>query len=244
VIEVHSLTKTYPARGDTVEALRGVTFECHRGEIFGLLGRNGAGKTTTLRILATVLSPTSGRASVMGHDVVAHGDRVRRSIGFLTGDTRLYDRLTAREALAYFGRLQGMADVAIAERIETLADRYQLRDTLDRRVGTFSTGQKQRVSLARAMMHDPPVLILDEPTAGLDILGVRDTLALVRELRDEGRIVVFSTHILSEVERVCDRVAIIDGGRLLACDTLAAVEGLGDGSLEDAFVQLVTGAGA
>ena len=240
MIEVHELSKTFPARGGPVHALRGVSFSCAPGEIFGLLGRNGAGKTTTLRILATVLAPTSGRATIMGHDVATEGDAVRRTIGFLTGDTRLYDRLTAREALEYFGRLQGMTEASIRTRISELGERYRLDAILDRRIGTFSTGQKQRISLARAMMHDPPVLILDEPTAGLDILGVRDTLHLIRGLRDEGRVVVFSTHILIEVERVCDRVAIIDGGRLLACDTLAGVRGT-DGDLETAFVQLVTG---
>lgn len=240
MIEVHDLTKTFNSRRHLVHALRGVSFSCAAGEIFGLLGRNGAGKTTTLRILATVLAPTSGQATLMGYDVATEGHGVRRSIGFLTGDTRLYDRLTAREALAYFGRLQGMRDGAISSRIDQLSTRYGLAQTLDRRIGTFSTGQKQRVSLARALIHDPPILILDEPTAGLDILGVRDTLALIGELRDEGRAVVFSTHILTEIDRVCDRVAILDEGRVLACDTLAALKATGD-DLEQTFVNLVTG---
>lgn len=241
MIEVHELTKTFRSRSARVEALSGISFACAAGEIFGLLGRNGAGKTTALRILATILAPSSGTARVLGHDVVTEGHEVRRSIGFLTGDTRLYDRLTTRETLGYFGRLQGMTDTAIAERVRALSRRYALDPTLDRRIGTLSTGQKQRVSLARAIVHDPPVLILDEPTAGLDILGVRDTLALIAELRDEGHAVVLSTHILTEIERVCDRVAILDEGRVLACDTLAGLEATGGGDLESTFVGLVTG---
>jgi sodium transport system ATP-binding protein len=241
MIEVRDLSKTFASRRHRVEALRGVSFTCRPGEVFGLLGRNGAGKTTTLRVLATVLAPTGGTASVMGHDVVTAADAVRRSIGFLTGDTRLYDRLSAREALEYFGRLQGMSEREIPTRVAELAERYQLGETLERKIGTFSTGQKQRVSLARAMMHDPPVLILDEPTAGLDILAVRETLGLITALKEEGRVVLFSTHILSEVERICDRVAIIDDGRLLACDTPAALMATDGGDLESVFVRLVTG---
>lgn len=240
MVEVTSLVKTYPGpRGRHVAALRGVSFTCAPGEVLGLLGRNGAGKTTTLRILATILSPTSGTARVMGHDVVADGAHVRRSLGFLTGDTRLYDRLSPEEALRYFGRLQGLDGDALRRRIADLSDRFDLGPLLGRRIGTLSTGQKQRVSLARALLHDPRVVVLDEPTTGLDILGARETLDLVGSLRDEGRTVLFSTHILSEVERLCDRVAVIEAGRLLACEPTRALAARHGGDLEEAFVSLV-----
>jgi sodium transport system ATP-binding protein len=218
-----------------------VSFTCRPGEIFGLLGRNGAGKTTTLRILATILTPTAGSARILGHDVLCDGEAVRRSVGFQTGDTRLYDRLTGREALQYFGRLQSMPDDVIEARIAALSDQFELTPFGHRRIGTLSNGQKQRVSLARALLHDPPALLLDEPTVGLDILAARETLELVRLLRDEGRIILFSTHILPEVERICDVVGILDDGKLLACDTVDAIRRLGDGNLENAFISLIQG---
>jgi sodium transport system ATP-binding protein len=240
MVEVDSLVKTYPGpRGRSVRALAGVSFVCHPGEVFGLLGRNGAGKTTALRVLATILTPTAGTARVMGHDVATDGARVRRQLGFLTGDTRLYDRLSPKEALRYFGRLQGIDGPAARRRIGELADRFDLNALLDRRIGTLSTGQKQRVSLARALLHDPAVVVLDEPTTGLDVLGARDTLDLVATLRDEGRTVIFSTHILSEVHRLCDRVAVVEGGRLLACEPTAMLAARHHGDLEEAFLSLV-----
>lgn len=240
MVEVTSLTKIYPgSRGRHVAALRGVSFTCAPGEVLGLLGRNGAGKTTTLRILATILTASSGTARVMGHDVAADGARVRRNLGFLTGDTRLYDRLSPEEALRYFGRLQGLDGDGLRRRIADLSDRFDLGSLLGRRIGTLSTGQKQRVSLARALLHDPRVVVLDEPTTGLDILGARETLDLVGSLRDEGRTVLFSTHILTEVERLCDRVAVIEAGRLLASEPTGSLAARHGGDLEEAFVSLV-----
>jgi len=242
MIEVQELIKDFPgSRGRSVRAVGGVSFTCRPGEIFGLLGRNGAGKTTTLRILATILSPTGGSARILGHDVTADGETVRKSVGFQTGDTRLYDRLSGREALHYFGALQAMPDDAITRRVATLTAQFELAAFIDRRIGTYSSGQKQRVSLARALLHDPPVLLLDEPTVGLDILAARETLELVSSLRDEGRTILFSTHILSEVERICDVVGVIDAGNLLACDRLDAIRRLADGNLENAFIDLIRG---
>lgn len=241
MIEVRNIAKEYSGRGGPVRALDGVTFACREGEVFGLLGRNGAGKTTCLRILATILSPTSGEARVMGHDVVRDGATVRRHLGFQTGETRLYDRLTGREALRYFGELHGMSAPRIGERIDELTERFDLDAIIDRRIGTLSTGQGQRLSLARTLLHDPSVLILDEPTSGLDILAARETLAHVRALRDEGRAVLFSTHNLSEVDRICDRVGILEGGRLLANESVSALRARFAGDLEDAFVTLVQG---
>jgi sodium transport system ATP-binding protein len=243
LVEVDRLTVVYRGRrGRRIEAVRDLTFTCTEGEIFGLLGRNGAGKTSTLRVLATIVPPTKGSVRVHGHDVVTDGERVRHAIGFQTGDTRLYERLTAREALLYFARLQGIDDATIERQIARLASRFDLEPLLDRRVGSLSSGQLQRVSLARALLHDPPVLILDEPTARLDILAARETLALISSLRDEGRLVILSTHVLGEAERVCDRIAILERGRLLACDRVADLAAPGDGDLESAFVALVAAA--
>jgi sodium transport system ATP-binding protein len=244
LIDVRSLRKTFHDRkkGD-VPAVRDVTFQCPPGKVFGLLGRNGAGKTTTLRMLATILSPTAGTATVGGFDIVEKPAEVRRRIGYLSGDTKLYDRLTGRELLQYFGSLAGMDAPAIADRIAALRDPFRLDDLLEKRVGRMSTGMKQRLSIARVVFHDPEILIFDEPTSGLDVLGAREVLRLVGELRGRGRTGVFSTHIMSEAERVCDENAIIEKGSLMAQGTL---ESLGAGrngkTLEDVFVDVVQGA--
>jgi sodium transport system ATP-binding protein len=244
LIEVQGLRKTFHDRkkGD-IPAVKDVSFTCYPGKVFGLLGRNGAGKTTTLRMLATILSPTSGTAKVAGFDIVEKPAEVRRRIGYLSGDTKLYDRLTGRELLTYFGTLAGMDPPAIPARIEALAGPFGLADLLDKRVGKMSTGMKQRLSIARVVVHDPEVLIFDEPTSGLDVFGAREVLALVLELKQKGRTVIFSTHIMTEAERICDEIAIIEKGSILRQGTLAAL-GVGDGSgsLEDVFIEAVKGA--
>jgi sodium transport system ATP-binding protein len=226
-------------KGEIV-AVRGISFTCSSGRVFGLLGRNGAGKTTTLRMLATILSPTSGTASVAGHDITRDPAGVRRQIGYLSGDTKLYDRLTGREILEYFGALAGMDPPAIAARIEQLREPFDLEEPLQKRVSAMSTGMKQRLSIARVVLHDPPVLIFDEPTSGLDVIGAREVLRLVQEFRTRGRTVIFSTHIMTEAERICDEVAIIEKGAILAQGTVAELRGrVGGASLEDAFVSVV-----
>ncbi len=243
MIEVQGLRKTFHDRkkGD-IPAVRDVSFTCHPGKVFGLLGRNGAGKTTTLRMLATILSPTSGTAKVAGFDIVEKPAEVRRRIGYLSGDTKLYDRLTGRELLTYFGTLAGMDPSAIPARIEALAGPFGLADLLDKRVGKMSTGMKQRLSIARVVVHDPEVLIFDEPTSGLDVFGAREVLALVLELKKKGRTVIFSTHIMTEAERICDEIAIIEKGSILRQGTLASLGvGNGSGSLEDVFIEAVKG---
>jgi sodium transport system ATP-binding protein len=241
LIQVQGLQKTFRdrKRGEIV-AVRGISFTCSSGRVFGLLGRNGAGKTTTLRMLATILSPTSGTASVAGHDITSDPAGVRRQIGYLSGDTKLYDRLTGREILEYFGALAGMAPPAIAARIEQLREPFGLDEPLQKRVSAMSTGMKQRLSIARVVLHDPPVLIFDEPTSGLDVIGAREVLRLVQEFRARGRTVIFSTHIMTEAERICDEVAIIEKGAILAQGTVAELRGrVGGASLEDAFVSVV-----
>jgi len=242
MVKATSLKKIFldGKRGDVV-AVDGLTFECHPGAIFGLLGRNGAGKTTTLRMLSTILVPTSGTATVDGFDVVESPEKVRERIGFLSGDTKLYDRLTGRETLVYFGRLAGIEKQALLQRIKELSRQSDLADVLDVRVGKMSTGMKQKISVARVIIHNPSVLILDEPTLGLDVVNARATFDLIRTWRDEGKTIIFSTHIMSEAERLCDELAIVEKGKLLASGSpreLVAQHGGGD--LEDVFVKLVS----
>ena len=241
MIEVQNLRKTfYDRKKGEIPAVRDISFTCSPGRVFGLLGRNGAGKTTTLRMLATILAPTAGTARVDGFDInERHGD-VRKRIGYLSGDTKLYDRLTGRELLEYFGELAGMSAPAIESRIAGLKEIFDLGEVLEKRVGKMSTGMKQRLSIARGVLHDPPVLIFDEPTSGLDVIGAREVLRIVQDLRGKGRTIIFSTHIMTEAERICDEIAIIEKGSILAQGTVAELRRTnGGGSLEDVFVKTV-----
>ena len=237
-VEVDGLVKVFQDEGrGRVVAVDDVSFVVDRGEIFGLLGPNGAGKTTTLRTLATVLGPTSGRASVMGYDVVEDPTEVRRSIGFLSTSTALYPRLTARETLEFFARINGYPEERLKARVDALVQRFGLGSYARARVDKLSTGMKQKVSIARAIVHDPPVLIFDEPTVGLDVLNAHELQEVIRELKGEGKTIVFSTHIMSEAEKLCDRIGIIQGGRILACNTLEGLrEATGLRYLEDIFI--------
>jgi sodium transport system ATP-binding protein len=223
--------------------VRGLDLDCHAGEIYGLLGPNGAGKTTTLRMLATILSPTSGTAVIDGVNVSEDPLEVRRRIGFLSASTGLYPRLTARETLEYFGRLHGMPADQLAARIDELLELFDIRSFEDGRCQGLSSGQRQRVSIARAVLHDPPVLILDEPTTGLDILASSDMIDFIESRREAGTCVLFSTHILSEAERLCNRIGVIHQGRMLAVGTLDELrERTGREWLEDVFKALVASA--
>lgn len=246
LVVVENLTKHYDDlhRGRVV-ALRGVSFAAHAGEVFGLLGPNGAGKTTTLRILSTLLKPSAGRALVNGFDCLTHPHEVRRSIGFMSVNTAVYDRMTAWEMVEYFGRLYGLPETTLQARMEQLFDRLKMWDIRDVLGAKMSTGMKQKVSVARALIHDPPVLIFDEPTAGLDVLVARALLATITELRDQGKCVIFSTHIMREAEKLCDRVAILYRGQILADGTLEELrERFGRHDLEELFFQLITQAEA
>jgi sodium transport system ATP-binding protein len=242
MIHVEHLTKTFEdlRRGEIV-AVDDVSFDTFGGEIFGLLGPNGAGKTTCLRILSTVLRPTAGRAVVAGHDVLAEPAAVRRDIGFVSMNTGMYDRMSAYEMVEYFGRLHGMPGEQLEERIEKIFDRLQMNDFRDRMGGKLSTGMKQKVSLARAIVHDPRVLIFDEPTTGLDVLVSRAVLDFIASCRRPDRCVIFSTHIMHEAQRLCDRICIIHRGRVLASATLAALQQrTGKTDLEDIFFDMVS----
>jgi len=244
-IDARDLRKSFhdPQRG-TVEAVRGVDLDCRPGEIYGLLGPNGAGKTTTLRMLATILAPTSGQAFIDGVEVGADPLEVRRRIGFLSSSTGLYPRLTARETLEYFGQLHGMDPATLKGKVDAVVEAFDIGPFQDGRCEGLSTGQRQRVSIARAVLHDPPVLILDEPTTGLDILASSDMIDFIESRRAAGTCVLFSTHILSEAERLCDRIGVIHAGRMLAVGTLDELrERTGAEWLEDVFKALVAEAG-
>lgn len=241
-VRVRQLRKSFfdQARGE-VHAVDGLDFECHKGEVFGLLGANGAGKTTTLRVLSTVIRPTSGSASVMGHDVLEEPEAVRKSLGFYSASTALYPRLTGRETLKFFARVNRYPESQVAARVDDLVERFGIGEYQDTRVEKLSSGMKQKVSMARTVAHDPPVLIFDEPTVGLDVMNALEMVRVVRELRDEGKTILFSSHIMSEVEKLCDRIGIIHRGRLLALGTLEHLrEQTGKHYLEDVFVDYVT----
>ncbi len=242
-VVVQGLTKYFydESRGE-VRAVQEVDFACRAGEIFGLLGANGAGKTTTLRMLATILAPTAGTASLLGHDVVREPEEARRHLGFYSSSTALYPRLTARETIEFFARINRYPAAQIAQRVGELIERFGIASYADVRVDRLSTGMKQKVSIARTVAHDPPVLIFDEPTVGLDVLNALELQERIREFRAQGKTIVFSTHIMSEAEKLCDRIAIIHDGRILACDTLDGLRrATGTHYLEDIFVCYVKG---
>ena len=241
MIEAQKLTKTFKdKKRGLIRAVDDVSFTCHPGRIYGLLGANGAGKTTTLRLLATLLQPSEGTALVAGHDIVAEPQQVRANVGFLAASTALYGRLTAREMITYFGRLNGMADTLIKERIAALSADLDMDEFLDRRCDKFSTGMKQKTSIARTLIHDPAVMIFDEPTLGLDVMTARAIVRFVRQCRDRGKTVIYSTHVMSEVEKLCDTIGIIHDGKLRAEGTLAGLRQThGEQDLEEIFVKIV-----
>jgi len=240
-ISVRELSKTFfdEGRGE-IRAVDAVSFECFEGEVFGLLGANGAGKTTTLRMLSTIIAPTSGAATVLGHDLAADPMGVRQNLGFYSASTALYPRLTSRETIRFFAEINHYPPERVDERVNYLIDRFGITKFADSRVDRLSSGMKQKVSIARTVAHDPRIVIFDEPTVGLDVLNALEVQESIRQLRTEGKTIIFSTHIMSEAEKLCDRIAIIHGGRVLACDTLAGLRNAtGQHYLEDIFVQYV-----
>jgi len=241
MIEARNLVKRFrDKKRGAICAVDRVSFSCRPGEIYGLLGANGAGKTTTLRMLATILLPTEGSAIVGGYDVAKEPHKVRSCLGFLSAATALYARLSAREMVEYFGRLHGLDEATLRTRMDQIFARLEMNDFRDRRCDKLSTGMKQKVSIARTLVHDPSVMIFDEPTAGLDVIASRTIARFIRECRDIGKTVIFSTHVMSDAEKLCDRIGIIHGGRLLAEGTLVDLRArFGIQDLEEIFVRVV-----
>ncbi|WP_313271344.1 ATP-binding cassette domain-containing protein [Stenotrophomonas sp.] len=243
MIVAERLRKTFPGKGKDktpVIAVDDVGFTAHDGQITGLLGPNGAGKTTTLRMLYTLMTPESGRVLVDGVDAAVDPNAVRRSLGVLPDARGVYKRLTARENIDYFGELHGMSSAAIVERTARLAKALQMEDFLDRATEGFSQGQRTKTAIARALIHDPRNVILDEPTNGLDVMTTRGLRGFLKELREEGRCVIFSSHIMQEVAALCDRIVIVAQGRVVAQGTPDELrEQAHESNLEDAFVKLI-----
>ena len=241
MIATHNLTKVFhdKKRGE-IRAVDSVSIECKPGRVYGLLGLNGAGKTTLMRLLSTILKPTSGSAKVAGYDIVDEPEKVKEKIGFLSSDTGLYHRLTAEETVRYFGRLNGMEQKALKERVDEMFDRFDMNEFRTRRVGKLSTGMKQKISIARTFINDPEVLILDEPTIGLDVVTSRSIIQSIKESKQADKCILFSTHVMWEAQKLCDDIAIIHKGKILEVGTLEqlrAKTGLDD--LDDIFVKIV-----
>jgi sodium transport system ATP-binding protein len=220
------------------KVLRGISFEANSGEIFGLLGPNGAGKTTTLRIICTLLAPDAGSVQVLGFDTGSAPEEVRRRVGVVTAEIGVYARLSARENITYFAELSGVLDGDLNRRVDAVIDRLDMSSFAKQRAETLSSGQKQKVAIARAIVHDPDILMFDEPTSNLDVLASREIRDFMVESRGRGKCVIFSTHVLHDAERLCDRVTILHQGTVVASGTTAEVRG-SHRDLEDAFLELV-----
>lgn len=253
MIEVNNLSKTFTLSrkqqkemggdftGKTVNAVSNISFECKPGRIFTLLGPNGAGKTTTLRIIATIMKPTGGSIKVAGFDVVKQDVEVRRRLGFLTGSTGLYDRLTPDELITYFGKLNGMDLSVLEKRKKELFERLDITSFAHRRIGKFSTGMKQKVSIARTMIHDPQVVVFDEPTSGLDVITAKNIIQLIRDCKSQQKTVIFSTHIMSEVNMLSDDLAIIHQGEMIYNNTFETFKAsMQEATLEDEFIRIAS----
>jgi len=241
MIEARGLSKRFQdkKRGE-IRAVDNVSFTCQPGKIYGLLGANGAGKTTTLRMLATILEPTDGTAVVCGYDVVEQPEMVRANVGFLSTATALYPRLTAQELVEYFGRLNGLDEATLKKRVDDIFNRLDMKGFRDRRCDKLSTGMKQKTSIARTLVHDPPVMIFDEPTTGLDVMTARTIITFISDCRDRGKAIIFSTHIMSEVERLCDHIGIIHDGKILADGTVPELRSkYSEHNLEEIIVRVV-----
>ena len=236
-VRVDRLEKTLGSN----KVLRGISFEAHSGEIFGLLGPNGAGKTTTLRIICTLLAPDAGSVDVLGFDTRTAPQEVRRRVGVVTAEIGVYPRLSARENISYFAELSGLLDGDLDRRVNAVLERLDMASFASQRAESLSSGQKQKVAIARAIVHDPPVLMFDEPTSNLDVLASREIRQFMVESKQRGKCVIFSTHVLHDAERLCDRVTIIHQGRVVADGATADVR-RGYQDLEDSFLTLIESA--
>jgi sodium transport system ATP-binding protein len=236
MIVVKDLYKSFTS----IQALQGVTFSARDGQITGLLGPNGAGKTTTLRVLYTVLKPDAGTASVDGHDVLTDAQAVRRQIGVLPDSHGLYPRLSARENIRYYGRLHGLKGNVLEQDIDDLVKLLDMQEFADRRTEGFSQGQRLKVAIARALIHQPQNILLDEPTNGLDVMSTRAMRTIIRRFRDQGKCVLFSSHVMQEIAALCDTIIVIAHGRVVADGSPEALkQSTGQANLEDAFVAAI-----
>lgn len=250
MISVKNLSKAFPLskqqkkqEGITkrfIKAVDGISFDCQPGRICSLLGPNGAGKTTTLRMIATILKPTNGSVSVAGHDAVEQASLVRKKIGFLTGSTGLYTRLTPNELVKYFADLYQVDSTTFKARKEMLFSLLNMHDFADKRIGRLSTGMRQKVSIVRTMIHDPEVVVFDEPTSGLDVITAENIINLIRKCKEEKKTVIFSSHIMSEVDLLCDDLIIIHKGRLCYRDTMDNFrQKMSSKSLTEEFIKFI-----
>lgn len=239
MLEIKNLSKSF----GNIKAVDDISFNVKKGEVFGLLGENGAGKTTTLRLLATMLKPTGGTAILGGHDLIREPEKVRGCIGIMFGgESGLYDRLTAAENISYFGELNNMDKSELSARIVYLTKVFGMEDYINKKAGKFSKGMKQKVAFARAIIHNPEIMLFDEPTSGLDVTAIREVHDFIEICRDEGKTVVFSSHSMNEVEKLCDRVAIIHKGRLMDVGTIEELTyKYNKSTLEEVFVELAGG---
>ena len=237
MLELKNLTKKF----GEITAVNDVSFSVGRGEVFGLLGENGAGKTTALRLLATMLKPTSGTAVMGDFDLIRDPEKVRGSIGILFGgESGLYDRLTAAENIAYFGELNNMGKSTLSERIKYLTEVFDMDEYINRKAGKFSKGMKQKVAFARAIVHNPEIMLFDEPTSGLDVSAIRNVHEFICKCRAEGKTIILSSHTMSEVEKLCDRIGIIHKGTLVDTGTISdLIEKYNGNTLEDVFMGLI-----
>ena len=233
-VAVERLEKTLGSN----KVLRGISFDAQAGQIFGLLGPNGAGKTTTLRIICTLLAPDSGSVAVLGFDTRKAPEEVRRRIGVVTADIGVYPRLSARENIEYFARLSGLVGGELARRTDGVIERLDMGSFSKQRAESLSSGQKQKVAIARAIVHDPEVLMFDEPTSNLDVLASKEVREFMVEAKGRGKCVIFSTHVMHDAERLCDRMTILHQGQVVASGTTAEVKG-DRRDLEDAFLEIV-----
>ena len=245
MIRVTSLGKLFQdSKRGTIHAVESISFDARSGEVFGLLGSNGAGKTTTLRMLATILKPSSGTAEIAGYDITQSPAQVRRHVGFLSGDMGHYHRLSPREVITLFAELNGLRPAAAKARVNELIERFEMTSYADSRVDTFSTGMKQRAAIARVLVHDPPVLILDEPTAGLDVPTAQIIERFILEAKSAGKCVILSTHIMEEAEYLCDRIAVVHAGTLQAIGTMDQLrQQTGKQRLREIFLELIHAGG-
>ncbi|NMA95811.1 MAG: ATP-binding cassette domain-containing protein [Clostridiales bacterium] len=237
MIKVEDMSKSFK----DVKAVKDISFNVTKGEVIGLLGENGAGKTTTLRMLATMLKPTSGTAYVNGYNIVENAQDVRREIGILFGgESGLYDRLTGRENIEYFARLNGMDSISMDKSIDNLVEQFKMGEYIDKRAGKFSTGMKQRVAIARSIVHEPSVMLFDEPTAGLDVSAAKIIHNFILQCREDGKAIIFSSHSMQEVERISDRIIIIHKGSIVDHGTIKYFKGKYESDdMEEIFIRLV-----